>query len=64
MLTDWDVSIEEVPFYLADQFGVISVQNAILELRAIQTDMDKLATLKVIDYWLKKYEEAQEEKKK
>src|SRR5436190_128401 len=34
MLTDWDVSIEEVPFYLAEQFGVEAVRSTVAQLRS------------------------------
>ena len=59
MLTDWDVSIEEVPFYLAEQFGVDAVRAAVANLRTIITDKDQIVTLGTIDYWLGAYEQMQ-----
>jgi hypothetical protein len=60
MLTDWDVSIKEVPFYLAEQFGVPHVRAAVAELRNSHTDMNQTTLLDTIEYWLRCYEEMQE----
>ena len=32
MLPDWDISIEEVPWYLASRFGKEAIRRAIKEL--------------------------------
>jgi hypothetical protein len=62
MLTDWDVSIEEVPFYLAEQFGVARVRATVADLRTSTADQNQISTLRTIDYWLDRYEEMQAHK--
>ena len=59
MLTDWDISIQEVPFYLAEQFGVAAVRAEIAELGPSITDKDQITRLGTIEYWLSCYEEMQ-----
>jgi hypothetical protein len=60
MLRDWDVSIEEVPFYLAEQFGVAAVRAAVEEHRTVSTDRTSATLLGTIEYWLGCYERMQE----
>jgi hypothetical protein len=55
MLTDWDVSIEELPFYLADQFGTQQVLTTVDELELSITDKTQLTMLSVIRYWINCY---------
>ena len=59
MLTDWDVSIEEVPFYLAEQFGVAQVRSDVAELRGSHTDKTQSTLLDTVEYWLRCYEDMQ-----
>jgi hypothetical protein len=59
MLADWDISIEEVPFYLAEQFGVVQVRATVAELRSSQTEKMQRTILDTIDYWLGYYEDMQ-----
>src|SRR5579862_2869235 len=58
MLPSWDISIEEVPFYLAARFGTDRVRRAV---RAIESgtlsDVQK-RMLDTVLYWLGKYDEA------
>jgi hypothetical protein len=63
MLSDWEVSIEEVPFYLAKQFGVATVQEKVAELCTIGTERTQIVLLDAIQYWLRCYEEMQEYKR-
>lgn len=60
MLGDWDVSIEEVPFYLAEQFGVATVRETVAELRTICAETDQVTLLDTIEYWLRCHEETGE----
>lgn len=59
LLTDWDISIEEVPFYLAQQFGSPAVREAISLLRQSVSDKDHSQTLSTIEYWLGCFDEMQ-----
>jgi hypothetical protein len=60
LLRDWDVSIEEVPFYLAEQFGVATVRATVADLRAGTTERVQVTLLDTISYWLRCYEEMQD----
>jgi hypothetical protein len=57
MLTDWDVSIEELPFYLAEQFGIFEALAAVTELESMLAVQSQIATLGAIRYWLGCYQE-------
>ena len=58
LLPDWDVSIEEVPFYLAARFGSDRVRQAIVQAElAITSNTDK-QRLKTVAYWLDRYDGA------
>jgi hypothetical protein len=63
MLCDWCVSIEEVPFYLARQFGVATVRATVADLRATNTE-EAQVTLDSIAYWLQCYEEMRERQRR
>jgi hypothetical protein len=63
MLDDWDISIEEVPFYLAGQFGVLEVKAKVADLRLSCTDKNRVTLLDTIEYWLRCFEEMQEYKR-
>ncbi|HYE18252.1 MAG TPA: hypothetical protein VEA69_07395 [Tepidisphaeraceae bacterium] len=52
LLPSWDVSIEEVPWYLAKQFGRDAVLAAVGRLRARQGDDAAMARLRTIEYWV------------
>jgi hypothetical protein len=62
MLIDWDASIEELPFYLADQFGLAKVRATMAEMRPANTEYHKATYLDTIEYWLCRYEEVKEYK--
>jgi hypothetical protein len=59
MLTDWDVSIEEVPFYLAEQFGVPKVLATLDEIGSTVSDETQTTLLGTVRYWLRGYQEMQ-----
>ncbi len=59
LLIDWDISIEEVPFYLAEQFGTAAVREAVSVLRTSSRDENQLVNLSTIEYWLRSYDEMQ-----
>jgi hypothetical protein len=50
-LEEWDVSLEELPFYLAQQFGKGAIEKAISELENHKSG-DELQRLHTIRYWL------------
>jgi hypothetical protein len=52
LLPSWDISIEEVPWYLAKQFGRDEVLACVERLRARQTDPTALTRLQTIEYWI------------
>lgn len=53
LLNDWDVSIEEVPFYLIGQFGVEEVGEAIARLRRTDISEFQIRMLDAVAYWVK-----------
>jgi hypothetical protein len=57
LLDEWDVSIEEVPFYLAACYGVPRMKEAV-ERVGTTLGEGKRDRLETIAYWLNKYEEA------
>jgi hypothetical protein len=57
MLKDWDVSLEEPVFYLAEQFGTAAVRGMIDELKGKVSEKGELSTLATIEYWVKCFEE-------
>lgn len=52
LLPSWDISIEEVPWYLAKQFGCDAVLESVARLRARQRNETALARLQTIEYWI------------
>ena len=52
LLPSWDMSIEEVPWYLAKQFGGEAVLASVERLRARETDKTALTRLSTIKYWV------------
>lgn len=52
LLPAWDISIEEVVFYLGKQFGRDASFTAIEKLRSTEQDEEKSVRLKTIAYWL------------
>jgi hypothetical protein len=55
LLPEWDVSIEEVVFYIAEQFGVPTVLSTIEELRA--QGIDPTNRLDTVRYWVGVFQE-------
>lgn len=55
LLSDWDISIEEVPFYLAEQFGAEAVSQVVTELRS-GAGKTQRTILDTIEYWLGCYQ--------
>jgi len=51
MLPEWDISIEEVPFYLCKQFGVRQVSDEVERLRSASLSGEEVARLNTIQYW-------------
>jgi hypothetical protein len=51
MLTGWDISIEEVPFYLARQFGDEELYATVQRLEAETADHEATVRLGTIRYW-------------
>jgi len=59
LLSSWDVSLEEVPFYLAKQFGASEVLRVVGELEASISLPDQKASLGTVRYWMGCYQEMQ-----
>lgn len=51
MCIDWDISLEEVPWYLANQFSKVVILE-LTEKMNFKTD-EQNTRLKTIDYWIK-----------
>lgn len=49
---DWDISIEEVPWYLANQFGDERILECAKELLRIHLDENAQVLLKTVIYWV------------
>lgn len=58
LLSDWDISIEEVPFYIAARFGVARVRQAVDRLASERLADSEMRNLKAVSYWIDRYEEA------
>jgi hypothetical protein len=56
LLPEWDVSIEQVPFYLAARFGPARVLQAIASLGPAVTDKSQRVNLDTVSYWVHVYE--------
>ena len=48
---EWDISIEEVPWYLTNQFGPVSVIQCVEDLQRVMTDDEACVRLRTILYW-------------
>ncbi len=53
LLPSWDISIEEVPWYLAKQFGSDAVLASVERIRARHTDPTALTRLQTVEYWIR-----------
>jgi hypothetical protein len=51
LLPTWDISIEEVPWYLVKQFGREAVLASVKRLRARERDPLAVTRLRTIEYW-------------
>jgi hypothetical protein len=58
LLPDWDISIEEVPFYLAARFGSPRVRQAVQFVGQDATSPSEKQMLSTILYWLGCYDDA------
>jgi hypothetical protein len=56
LLPEWDVSLEQVPFYLAAKFGTALVQAAVADLKSEVTDKDHNSRLDTVSYWVHVYD--------
>ena len=56
LLPEWDISIEQVPFYLAARFGPARVYEAIAALESEVTDKNQKVNLDTVSYWVHIYE--------
>jgi len=56
LLDDWDVSIEEVLFYLVSQFGAQMVREAIVQIRETRLSDSQLSRLQAVEYWVVMWE--------
>ena len=56
LLPEWDVSIEQVPFYLAARFGPARVHQAIAKLRPEVTEKNQQGNLDTVAYWVHVYD--------
>ncbi len=52
MLSSWDISIEEVPWYLANQFGAEVINRHVENLLELSMDDAACTILKSIRYWV------------
>ena len=52
MYDEWEISIEEVPWYLVNQFSEMEIRNIIAEISEKAELKGKVATTKSILYWL------------
>src|SRR6266542_2212133 len=60
LLPEWDISIEEVVFYLAEQFGVPQMMATIEEMRRTITNHSQRTSLDAVRYWLGRFQEMQD----
>ena len=61
-LADWDVSIEEPVFYLAEQFGVPMMLATIEEIRPTTTVREQQVNLDTVRYWVGCFQEMLDER--
>ncbi len=48
---EWDISLEEVPWYLTNQFGPECVNRCVRDLQRIMTEHEACVRLQTILYW-------------
>lgn len=53
LLPEWDISIEQVPFYLAAHFGSARVRQAIACLGPEVTEKSQKVRLDTVSYWVR-----------
>jgi hypothetical protein len=58
LLSEWNVSIEQVPFYIVARFGVSRVRQAIERLAAETVADSEKRCLQTVAYWVDRYQEA------
>ena len=58
LFAEWNVSIEEVPFYIASRFGVARVRQAIEQLASERVTDSEKQQLQTVAYWTDCYERA------
>jgi hypothetical protein len=51
MLASWDISLEELPWYLAGHFGKEAIQNAVEELSQEALSHGQKVRLDTVTYW-------------
>jgi hypothetical protein len=56
LLPGWDISIEQVPFYLAARFGPARVFQAVASLEPEVTEKTQKVNLHTVSYWVHVYE--------
>ena len=56
LLLEWDISIEQVPFYLAVRFGPARVHQAIANLQPEVTEKNRKVNLDTVSYWVHVYD--------
>jgi hypothetical protein len=54
-LSNWDASIEELPFYFADEFGLDTVLAALDEIEGSTKSDRERHSVETFRYWLKAY---------
>jgi hypothetical protein len=52
LLADWEVSIEQVPFYIVSEFGVATVHEAIARVRQRPLSDPQMRLLDTVAYWV------------
>jgi hypothetical protein len=62
MLPKWDNSLEEVVFYLVEQFGAEKMRATLGELKGEKTDEQGLRDISVVDYWVGCFEDMKKER--
>jgi hypothetical protein len=56
LLPEWDISIEQVPFYLAARFGPARIFQAVASLEQEVTEKTQKVNLDAVAYWVHVYE--------
>jgi hypothetical protein len=56
LLEGWNVSIEEVPWFLVREYGGAAVRDCIAELSEVYTSERNRRILGTLDYWVRNYE--------